>query len=328
MSLIPHPDRAAPTLAVRERLLADAPAGPFQQPGPGSADARVDLKLLWWRARASVAERGTPAARERLAMVESPDLEAGTIQDGTARGVAVALEEAISLCTPRPESVEPEPTELAALEHVVVTGKDLRRRREFLVASGGARIRFSRKQGVLFVDRDHDVNAADCIRIEDRRDRGTLDGFVADPDERPRLFSPAYLKPVRFEESPTRTRLHLEGRLGRRPDGFPCRLVVEGRPDRQRVTLRIAIRNDHVDHRLRLRLLGCRNPAVIASEGAPDATLEFRKTRFHIAVTLVRSCGELRVGDAGVPCPSAQVSGWIHHVLHVGGAAWDTPSKV
>ena len=37
-----HPDRRAPTLAVREAAVE----GPHASPGAGSDDARVDLKLL------------------------------------------------------------------------------------------------------------------------------------------------------------------------------------------------------------------------------------------------------------------------------------------
>ena len=53
-------------------------------PGPDSADARMDLKLLAHRTRKALAERWTAEAEARLAGLSSPDLWAGTVQDGTA----------------------------------------------------------------------------------------------------------------------------------------------------------------------------------------------------------------------------------------------------
>ncbi|MBK8977756.1 MAG: hypothetical protein IPM29_17755 [Planctomycetes bacterium] len=322
----PSPDRLADTLAVRERLWATAGPGPFRAPGAGSADARIDLKLWWWQARTAVAARGTDAARARLASVDTPDLAAGTVTDGVARGVRVALEEAISLCEPAPPPPPPEPDD--PLDPLLVfEGRELRKRRELLVASGGARLRWSRRGGILFVDRDHGVHAEDCVRFEDRRDRGDLDGFVPDPDERPRLFSPAFLKPVRYEENRTLQRLTLDGRLGRRGDGYPCRMVVSGRPTDARLRIELTLRNEHDDHRLRIRLLGCANPAALATEGAPPPELCLRRGGVFLAVTLVRACGVLKVGALCTPTPDAQCRGLIHHVLHLGGAPWRTPSK-
>ena len=42
----PHPDRCAKTLAGRADLAKRSGRGPFQAPGLGSADARIDLKTL------------------------------------------------------------------------------------------------------------------------------------------------------------------------------------------------------------------------------------------------------------------------------------------
>src|SRR5262249_5068277 len=148
----PHPDRLALNLAHRATLPADAWHGPFVAPDPGSDDARVDLKLLAFEVKRALAERGTPAAHARLAELIGPDLWAGTVRDGTARGMRVALEEALSLCAPPAASPERAPFD------TVLEQRELRRHRDLLVASGGARIRFSRKLGVLFVDRRGELN--------------------------------------------------------------------------------------------------------------------------------------------------------------------------
>ncbi len=323
--LPPHPDRVATTLAERARLLAASGDGPFQAPPPGSADARIDLKLLWFAARRAVAARGDDETRARLASVESPDLLAGTVQDGTARGVMVALEEAISLCAPAPAA---KPLDEDGLDVQRFGPKELRRKKDIVVASGGARIRWSRKRGVLFVDRAHDVHEEDCIRLEDRRDLGTLDGFVADHAERPRLFSPAFLKPELLVHAPTHDRLVLAGRLGRRPDGFPCRLELFG--DKQDIAVRMTIdvENRHDDHRLRIRFLSCRNAAAIASDGTPPCRIVFHRGRFFAATTLVRACGRLTVGSRTVPVPMAQCHGTHRHVFRLGGRPWRAPDTV
>lgn len=313
-----HPDRRATTLAVRE----PASDGPYATPGPGSADARVDLKLLLHAARSALAARGTDAARRRFAEIDSPDLLAGTVQDGAARGVMVALEEVLSLCSgiagQRPEErpVDDEAT--------VFEGRDLRRKKDILVASGGSRIRWSRKGGVLLVDRAHDVHVEDFVRFEDRRDLGDLDGFVPDTAERPRLFSPAFLKPVRLIQGPSFDRLELGGRLGRRNDGFPCRVDFIGDKGEPTVRMVVRVTNQHDDHRLRIRFLGCRNAAAVASDGTPGYSEVLAHSRWFLAATLVRACGRLRVGgEQFVATPSAQVHGEIRHEFRLGGARWD-----
>ncbi|MEY2979843.1 MAG: hypothetical protein RL562_70 [Planctomycetota bacterium] len=317
-----HPDRSARTLAVR----ATPGPGPFAAPGPGSADARVDLKLLLHEARVALAERGTEAARRRFADIDAPHLLAGTIQDGTARGVMAALEEVLSLCSGTP-GLRPE-DRVADEEAQVFEGRELRRKKDILVASAGSRIRWSRKGGVLLVDREHGIHAEDCIRFEDRRDLGDLDGFVPDTAERPRLFSPAFLGAARLTQGPTFDRLELVGRLGRRADGFPCRVDFIGDKQESQVRMVVRIVNRHDDHRLRVRFLGCRNPAAVPSAGTPGYSEVLAHSRWFLAATLVRACGRLQTGDGGtVATPAAQVHGELRHEFRLGGAPWvATPS--
>lgn len=314
----PHPNRCATTLATR--VPPEAGGGPYEPPGAGSADARVDLKLLLFRARRALETRGTDAARARFRSVDEPDLLAGTVQDGVARGVAVALEEVVALCDgPEPPPPEDEPDEDGAERF---EGRDLRRKKDILVASGGARIRWSRRGGILFVDRDHDVHEEDCIRFEDRRDLGDLDGFAGDPDERPRLFSPAFLRPVVLVHGARRHRLVLEGRLGRRADGYDCRIVFQGDSGESFVRMVVIVRNDRDDHRLRVRFIGCRDPRAIDSDGTPAFSTVRYRSRWFVAATLVRACGRLRVGDREVAVPGAQCHGTHRHEFRLGGRPW------
>jgi len=320
----PHPDRIASTLALRDRLARAAGPGPFALPGPGSADARVDLKLRWHATRVALRQRGTDAARARLSGLDTPDLLAGTVQDGVARGLMVALEEAESLCG-EPAGDEPDPADEDAPP--ITDRAQLRRARDVLIASAEARVRFSRKGGILLVDRARDVHLENCIRFEDRPDAGDLDGFVPVVGERPRLFSPGFLAPVLLEQGRTRDRLVLEGRLGRGPRGFPCVLRLEARKEEPFVRLSVRVRNDFDDHRLRIRFLGLCDPASIGHCGTPGwETVEHRGRRF-VAATLVRACGRLRVGDRMVGVPGAQCRGWIEHEFRLGGGAATTFSR-
>jgi hypothetical protein len=271
----------------------------------------MDLKLLAHRCRQALAARGTDAARARLAGLEGADLWAGTVQDATARGFMVALEEAISLCRP-----EPSPPTRPTPESTIV-GKELRRRRDILVASGGARVRFSRKDGVHFIERDLGINERACLVFEDRRDLGTLDGYEPDPAERPRLLSPAYLAPASLEEAAGWTRLSLRGRLGRGSRGFPCRIAIEGDARESAVRLEIAVENRVPDHRLRIRLLGLPSEIVHAGGMPPLLEVAAHGKRF-LAGTIVRACGRLAVGDRMVAVPGAQCLGWIVHELALG----------
>ena len=306
-ALPPHPDRLATTLAQRQ-----APPGPCALPLDGAADARMPLKLAWQRVRRALAARGTAAAHARLAGLEAPDLLAGTVQDGVARGLLVALEEAESLCRPAPPEPAPEVDPLT-----LVQGKELRKRKEILVASGGARIRWSRRLGFVFVDREHGDHAEGALIFEDRSDRGTLDGFEPLAGERARLFSPAFLKPVLLEQGKARDLLVLAGSLGRGPCGFPCRIEVEGRKSESCLRLRIDIDNQHQDHRLRLRFLGIPRERI-SGFGTPEPETVITGGRRFCATTLVRACGRLRVGDLVVAVPDAQCLGKLELEFRLG----------
>ena len=309
----PHPDRVALTLAQRAETSASLGKGPFQTPDPGSADARIDLKLLAWSAEEALTKRGTEAAVRRIADLKGADLWAGTIQDGTARGFMAALEEAISLCSPDQPGKD-----LDMDTDEVFEGKSLRRKRDILVASAGARVRYRRKTGILFVDRDSDIHSDDCIRFEDRSDRGNLDGFAPENGERARLFSPAFLKPVLLRRGKGRDILVQEGRLGGGKNGYPCRLTTEGRKDEKCIRLTVAIKNRHRDHRLRIRFLGFPDAGYIAHQCLPGWETVREKGRGFIAASLVRACGQLQVGDQMVATPSAQCMSWIEHRFTLG----------
>ena len=136
-----------------------------------------------------------------------------------------------------------------------MVGKDLRRRKDLLVRSGGARVRFSRKEGVLFVARGDGLHAGNCLRFEARADHGTLDGFVGAPDERARLFSAQFLQPVRYVDGGDVQQLTLAGRIGRGPVGWDCEAVLTGCADEPFVRLELRIDNRLVGWRLRARFL-------------------------------------------------------------------------
>jgi hypothetical protein len=321
MSLAPHPDRLAKNLAHRKLLLEQGVPKAVVLPGPGSADARMDLKLLAHSTRQAIDERWSAEAEARLAGLSTPDLWAGTVQDGTARGFKVALEEALSLCAPAP------PADLdvdvdADVDADILEGKDLARRRDILVASGGARIRFGRKTGVLFVDRKREIHQEDCIRFEDQPDLGSLDGFLPKPGQRPRLFSPAFLKPTRLLQSRTRDELQLTGRLGRRHHGYACALRFVGHKHEPGIRLTVTIDNQHQDHRLRIRFLGFPQPEYLGlstdSPTFPPWEKVHAQGRTFVAATLVRACGRLEVGDDCVMVPEAQCLCRITHEFAIG----------
>lgn len=94
-------------------------------PGGGARDARINLKILQWHALR--AADTSAKVRERLHEFDPatrPDAWAGTVQDGFARGFAVALEEAIALGQ---QPVIEQPFDPVHTQHI--TGKDLRKRR-------------------------------------------------------------------------------------------------------------------------------------------------------------------------------------------------------
>ena len=307
-----HPDRAAATLADIDDERQRRGAGPFAAPGAGAADCRIDLKLLAWRALRA-AER-SPRARERLATFATsrPDPWHGTVQDGVARGFMVALEEACSLA----RDAAPDPAPTAA---TVVEGKELRKKKDLLVKSGGARLRFSRKEGLLYVDRDGGAHSANCLRFEARRDLGTLDGFGGDDAERPRLYSAQFLQPRRYTVANGFTQLLLAGRLGRGPVGWPCEIEVTG--VEAEPTLRLGIRVDHRNdgYRLRARFLGI-PLGSIAHECTPVHEVVQNDAGGFVAFTLVRSCGTLLVDGRPVAVPAALCRGTIEHRFRLGSA--------
>lgn len=309
-----HPDRCAATLADVPAARQRQGEGPFAPPGPGSRDARIDLKLLQWRALRA-AEAAEPA-RARLAGLdpaERPDLWAGTVQDGVARGFAVALEEACSLGPPAP-APPGAPDDPGHLQ--VLAGRDLRRHKDLLVAAGSARVRFSRKQGLLFVDRTVDAHSVNCLRFEAREDRGTLDGFEPGGD-RPRLFSAQFLQPQRYTTAPGFAELRLAGRLGRRQNGWDCELVCTATADRPRVRLALRLDNRQRDQRLRARFLGFQR-AWIHHECTDVGEIVANDAGGFVAFTLVRAVGALLVDGAPVPTPAAQCRYALEHVFWLG----------
>jgi len=306
-----HPDRLQPTLV--QIAAADTPDGGWARPGPAAHDSRIDLKLLQHRALAAMAR--SAAARNHLAPYaaeQHPDLWAGTVQDGVARGFAVRLEEAVALAGTVAIQA-PEPDEL-----VTVQGKELRRKKDLLVASKSSRVRFSRKEGLLYVDRDGGQHSSNCLRFEARADRGCLDGFAPDLAERPRLFSAQFLQPQEYCIGAGMHRLRLRGRLGRGPQGWNCELVVHALLSTPGVHIQLRIEHRHRDCRLRARFLGI--PAhrihhactdvreVVASDGGG-----------FVAFTLVRACGRLQTSAGPVAVPGAQCEGWLEHQFVLGG---------
>jgi hypothetical protein len=309
----PHPDRAAATLV----NLLPAPGAPFAPPGAGSADCRIDLKLLQWRALAVAAHCAPSAAHlAPLARERHPDLWAGTVQDGVARGFAARLEEAIALA-PAPAAPRPLAAEADAR---VSSGRELRKRKDLLVASGGARVRFARKTGVLFVDREAALQSANCLRFEARSDRGTLDEFVAAPDERPRLYSAQFLQATQYVECAAGYELRLAGRLGRGAIGWNTEVTLSGRADEDVVRLVVRIEQRLVGWRLRARFLGLPGTAI-AHECTPVREAVATDAGGFVAFTLVRAVDVLQVGERSIAAPAAACRGWIEHTFRLGSQA-------
>ena len=308
-----HPDRLAATLANLPAAHDRRPSGTFESPGIGAADCRIDLKLLQWRALA--AAKGSEAAQAHLDALprnRHPDLWAGTVQDGVARGFAVRLEEAIALAPPD----EAVPT-TDATDAEVFAGKQLHRKKDILVASGGARARFSRRTGVLLVDRAHDLHVENCLWFEARRDVGSLDGFRAVPDERPRLFSAQFLRPVRYVKADSHAELVLAGRLGRTTTSWPCRLRLQGFANEAALRVQIELSTPVIGWRLRSRFLGV--PASRLHHACTPVREEVRTDHGgFVADTLVRSCSSLLVDGDPVDVPGAAQPGPVCHRFFVG----------
>ena len=310
-----HPDRLATTLATLPQARGGRPDGEFTTAGPGAADCRIDGKQLQWLALRA-AER-SPAAANHLAAyapAEYPELWAGTVQDGVARGFRARLEEVCSLAEHADRAAWTiQPPEDAT----EFTGKTLRRKKDILIASGGCRVRFSRKGGLLFVDREHDINSENCLWFEARRDLGTLDGFVGADDERPRLFSAQFLKPQRFLQSKQFSALELDGRLGRTQSGWPCRVVISGHADEPNLHLTIELKDPVPDWRLRSRFLGI--PADLVNHHCtPVREVVTTGAGSFVADTLIRSCAKLLVDGQPVDVPDAASNRAICHTFLLG----------
>ncbi len=307
-----HPDRAAATLAnlVATPTGADAT---YEPPGAGAADCRIDLKLLQWHAERALAN--SAASRTHLlpfARDAHPDLWAGTVQDGTARGFAARLEEAIALASPLPAAAALDPAAARTTQ-----GRELRKKKDLLVASGGARVRFTRKEGLLFVDREAGLHSSNCLRFEARADRGSLDGFAPVADERPRLFSAQFLQPQRYVETADGQELVLAGRLGRSAAGWDVEITLRGRVDESGVRLTLRLDNRQRDVRLRARFLGL-PLAAIAHECTPVHEVVANDGGGFVAFTLVRATGTLRVDGKPVATPGAQCLGRLEHHFVLG----------
>lgn len=310
-----HPDRLATTLATLPQARAARPVGASATARAGASDCRIEGKLAQWLALRAAQQ--SPAAAEHLAAYspeEFPELWAGTVQDGVARGFQVRLEEACSLAETTAPAEEP-----AQLGDPVTefTGKELRRKKDILVASVGCRMRFSRKGGLLFVDREHDIHSKNCLWFEARRDVGTLDGFVGADDERARLFSAQYLKPKRFVQSRQFSMLELSGRLGRTAIGWPCRVVITGHAEQPNLQLTIELATTVPNWRLRSRFLGV--PAeLVHHHCTPVRELVTTSVGSFVADTLVRSCSTLLVDGQPVAVPDAQSPHAICHTFSLG----------
>jgi hypothetical protein len=325
-----HPDRHGATLLQCRALASTAPAGDWRRPDAGSADARIDLKLLAFAARESLAR--SPEARARLGDLtpeQRPDLWAGTVQDGTARGFAVVLEEVASLLPhdprsgPIPELLQRHPSD--PLHGRQLQGTELRRHKDLLVASGGPRVRFGHKQGLLLVDRERELESHGFVRFEDRADRGTLDAFVPDLAERPRLFDARFLRPVLLRQGRELDALVLEGSLGRGPAGYRCQLALLGFKDEPFLRLQVRIENGHCDHRLRIRFLGLPRDGYVTHRCTNVAEPIDSNTGGFVAFTLVRACGRLSLEDGEVAVPGAQCRTAIAHEFRLGDRAALSP---
>lgn len=314
---ISHPDRVATTLATVDAVRRARSEAEFAPPGSGSRDCRIDLKLLAWQALRAC-ER-SEAARDRLAAFDPtahPDLWAGTVRDGTARGFGVALEEAIALAPPG-EGTAAGSQQQDLVQNQVLEGRQLRTKKDILVASGGARVRFTRREGLLYKDRKNEIHSANCLRFEARADRGTLDAFRGDDSARPRLFSAQFLRPVRYEVSPGYAELRLEGRFGQSASGWDTEIRITGRETESALWLEIRLDNAMNDWRLRARFLGIPS-SQIQHECTDVREVVDNNSGGIVAFTLVRSCGRLLVCGEPVAVPAAQCHGTIVHRFQLG----------
>jgi hypothetical protein len=291
---------------------------PTSPRGLGAADCRIDLKLLRWRAAAAAMARSATARHTSLPFPPHahPDLWAGTVQDGTARGFAVRLEEAIALAG-RPVALPPQlPPPPAGAR--VTTGKELKKRKDVLIASAEARVRVTRKEGPA-VRRPRRRPARQQLpalrgqrgsrhaRRRSRRDRTS--GRACS-----RRSSCNHSDSSRATQAPN---WPSPGRLGRGPVGWPCLLVLRGDPRRPAVQLTIRIDHRLPGWRLRARFLGV-PLAAIAHACTPVHEVVQNDAGGFVAFTLVRAATRLFVGDDEVATPGAACIGPIQHTFWLG----------
>lgn len=316
--LLSHPDRLATTLATLADARASRPDLSGSPIGPGATDCRLELKLAQWKALRAASR--SPAAAAHLAIYGQdayPELWAGTVRDGVARGFMVHLEETCSLAGLPLDSSDQGQKNTPDSKLTVFTGKDLRRKKDILIASAGCRVRFSRKGGLLFVDREQGINSENCLWFEGRRDSGTLDNFVGHDDERARLFSAQYLKPQRFVQGKHYSELELNGRLGRGTIGWPCRIIIVGSSESPSLHVTIELASIVPLWRLRSRWLGVPE-TLIHHHCMPVRELVTTAHGGFVADTLSRSCATLLVDGEPVPTPDAAKQSAIKHTFSLG----------
>lgn len=316
-----HPDRLAETLANLPAAHAARPTDGTAPPGDGAHDCRIDLKCMLWQAlRAAQRSDEARVHLQRLPRERHPDLWAGTVRDGAALGFLAHLHEVVSLAPAAPDDggAWPEHPDPGAQ---LLTDRKLRRKQDLLVKSGGPRVRFTRKGGVLFVDRAHDLHSENCLWFEACRDIGTLDGFVGAEGERARLYSAQFLQPRYYLAAKARTELQLAGRLGRGPIGWPITVTLRGDDDRQTLELFVELPHAGSDSqsgwRLRMRTLGL--PAThVHHHCTPVRELVDNDHGGFVADTLVRACEHLLVDGTQVAVPDAAAPRRVRHRFTLG----------
>ena len=167
------------------------------------------------------------------------------------------------------------------------------------------------------VDREGGLHSTNCLRFEARSDLGTLDGFLADAGERPRLYSAQFLQPWLYVQAPGFAELTLRGRFGRGPVTWNCELVLTGVEREATVRLVLRIDNRQQGWRLRARFLGVPGDAI-AHECTDVREVVQTDAGGFVAFTLVRACGTLLVDGRPVAVPAAQCPGPIEHRFRLG----------
>ncbi len=83
----------------------------------------------------------------------------------------------------------------------------------------------------------------------------------------------------------------------------------------------VRVRNEHENHRLRIRFLGKQDSGAIRHAGTPGWESVHHHGRTFVAATLVRACSNLRVGATVIATPEAQCQQWIEHAFELDGSA-------